>query len=199
MVLVSLPRSFGGGFSGGSFRVGSRDGLRVRLEGDAARSPVPAGVPVVVRYGDQRLLGAVVAHPEPHVLEVALKAPAELRRHDRYPLRLGVELDLVDDPDGMQLSCAAIDVSVGGVKLHVGTRIPQGALAFVVLQLPGVSPAMAVGEVLDCTMQPYENAYTVRVQFTCITRDNIERITAFLGSLDGAPRAIDSVSQPRVG
>jgi hypothetical protein len=189
-VFVNMPRAVDGGPSVGWYRVAARDGLKVQLQGEAARAPIPAGVPVVVSLENREyhLQGMVVANPGPRLLEVALKAPPEMRRSKRYPLHLAVALEVVDDQGGAQLNCAATDISAGGAKLRVGARVPLSGLAFVTVKLPDGSPVMAVGEVLDCVMQPYEHDYTVRLRFTCMSRDNAERITAFLAGLDRESR-----------
>ena len=66
------------------------------------------------------------------------------------------------------------------------------------IDLPGPSPAMAVAQVLDCTIQPHRNVYVARLRFTCISDDDAGRIIALLDrrSESRDPDSVEGEQEP---
>ena len=102
----------------------------------------------------------------------------ERRREPRRPVSADVRIFGRDDTPLALGQC--IDLSKGGLKVHLGLKIDQGfpvSIAFDVA--PGTKPVRIDGQVKWC--QPIPRGYAHGLSFTTLTPDSARQLEALLG------------------
>jgi len=189
-VVVDLPASVRRQMPVRHFILAELAGREALLRAAQSVPPVDPGVPAVLTVARQgpRLESVVVAVEPPNGLTVLLARSPDRRSSPRVPVELVGELETIDDHRLEPVRISSVNVSVDGAMVRSPEPVPAGCRTFVALTGPGLGSFMAIAHVHDCTMNPGDNLYRVRLQFSSVADDAARRLDRWVGEVQLASR-----------
>jgi len=189
-VVVDLPASVRRTMPIRHFVLAELAGREALLRAGEPVPPLDPGVPAVLTVARQgpRLESVVVGVSPPNGLTVLLARSPDRRVSPRVPVELSGELETIDDSGFEPVRISSVNISVDGAMLRSPQPVPTGSKAFVALTGPGLGSFMAIAHVRDCTMNPGDTLYRVRVQFSSVADDAARRLDRWVGEFLVASR-----------